>query len=399
MLRIKSIIPALAVLVVCGAASASAYATPVWLVKGKTLEASETGSAIAKFGKLTVTWEDKVSKASFEAECKKASGKVELKGGNPGTDKVKALTFEECALVKGASGCKMKAGGVSAEELPGWPTKLEIDSGKTYDSGTGIKFSLILEGCETVGFNKTWLFKGVLKAEAKNGIGKINLILPAVAVEGDTLESEGARALLAGEGELEEEGGGTLEFKEAAEACSPKTPAYCIAGVELTGSEEETIESETATTIFKDVGAGVEFTCKTKETGTIKAGGKGTGRFEFSSCSVQKPSTSCKINEPFVFETESNLIEFEGKLADRFTPKGGEIFTTLRFESCSLTESEVSGQITALLAEEPAVTNEFSFTSTSGSNLEWALGKLGFRLKDKIKLSGINKGESWVAKK
>lgn len=175
-----------ATLAVGGAVSASAYAGQVWVVNGSVLKTSETSMVNAKFGKLKITWENKSTK--FEAECVEASGEVELKGGSPGTDKFKALTFEGCALVKGGSGCKMTVGGVTAEELPGWPTELQGTSGKAYDLATGIKFSLILEKCAEVSFSKSWLFAGNLKAEVSTGSGKVKALYPATELEGDSLK-------------------------------------------------------------------------------------------------------------------------------------------------------------------------------------------------------------------
>jgi hypothetical protein len=216
MARVRlTVVVLLAVFAAGGVVSAAAYAVPVWLVKGKTLGSSETALATVKFGKLTIKWEDSATETKFEAECKKASGEAELKGGEPGTDKLQTLKFKECTLLKAAKGCELTVGGVTTEELPGWTTKLEVIGGKTYDAIAGVSFSLVLEGCEKASFSKTWLFRGTLKAEVKNSSGKVKAIFPTTAVEGDTLKSEGAAASLSGEGELEEKIGGTLEVGEA----------------------------------------------------------------------------------------------------------------------------------------------------------------------------------------
>jgi hypothetical protein len=230
MARIRLIVVGLlVVLFVAGVSAASAYASPLWVVKGKGLKSSETSKAVLKFGKSTIKWEDKSTKTKFKVECKNVSGKVELKGGEPGTDKLQAFAFEECVLVEGASGCKITIGGVTAEELPGWPSELKTSGGKFYDIFTGIKFSLILEKCEKVSFSKTWLFEGNLKAEVTNEAEKIKTVFPTTALEGDTLKSEGAEALLSTEGKLEEEAGGALEIKEGSPPPpSPRTWEECL---------------------------------------------------------------------------------------------------------------------------------------------------------------------------
>lgn len=216
-------------LVVCmGVVSASAYAGEVWLVKGKTLKSGETSLASVKFGKLTIKWEDSISKTSFEAECAKASGESELKGGNPGTDKTKTLKVKECVLTKSAAGCELTASGVTTEELPGWSTSLETKGEKVYDVFSGVSFSLILEGCEKASFSKTWLFRGTLKAELTNEAGKVKTAFPSTPPEGDTLKSEGAEAALSGEGKLEEKEGGTLEVSQ--ESVVPGGPYVYLQG-------------------------------------------------------------------------------------------------------------------------------------------------------------------------
>ncbi len=386
----------LAILVVYGIAAASAYALPVWLVKGNMLKTSETSKAVSRFGKLTLKWEDKSTKTAFEAECKKASGEVTLKGGEPGTDEFKTLTYEECALLKGGAGCKMKAGGVSAEELPGWPTSLEVKGGKTYDAAIGVKFSLILEGCENSGLSKTWVFKNTLTAEAKNSTGKVGLVYPATS----TLESEGAPASLSGEGELEEKEKGTLEVYAG---CPSETPGYCIEGKELTGVEEETVSSEGGT--FNLGATGTETVCEAvKDTGTIKAGGKDTERLEFATCHVTKPA-NCMVTEPIIFDIKSELIEVAGKLSARWQPKEGVVLGTVNYLNSGGTCAfgglwQFTGQMTGLVVSEgEAETGELNFTNTSGSELESAGIAFKVKLKDKIKLSGANKGKKWAAKK
>jgi hypothetical protein len=128
-------------------------------------------NATTKFGKLTIKWEDNTSKTPFEAECVKASGESELKGGNPGTDKTSALTIKECGLIKAGAGCELTVGGVTTKELPGWSTSLELKSGKVYDVFSGVIFRPIFEGCKETNFSKKWLFRGTLKAELTKNLG------------------------------------------------------------------------------------------------------------------------------------------------------------------------------------------------------------------------------------
>ncbi len=231
MLRIRvCMLGLLVALLVSGVMSASAYAGHTWVVNGTTLASGKTSFANIGYGKLTIKWEESSSKAKFEAECNKASGEAELKGGSFATDKMQSLKLKECVLLKAGKGCELTVGGVTTEELPGWSTELELKSGKIYDGMTGVAFSLILEGCEKVNLSRTWLFRGNLKVEVKNETSKLKAVLPAASVEGDTLKSEGAEASLSGEGEMTEREAGTLQVGFEEEASEKEFWLECAEG-------------------------------------------------------------------------------------------------------------------------------------------------------------------------
>lgn len=214
--------------------ASSALGTQLWKVSGKFLKSSETSTAKVKIGKQTISWESESTK--FEVECKKASGEVELKGGAPGTDKGKSLAFEECSLVKGGTGCEVAASGVTGEEVANWATELVESGGKVYDLTTGVKLNVAVTKCTKPSFEKTWKVTGNVKAELSNSGSKIKAIFPGSEVEGDTLEAEKGKVLLAGEGEFEKEGetlgigkGEAGEEVEVGGACSGgSSPLFCL---------------------------------------------------------------------------------------------------------------------------------------------------------------------------
>jgi hypothetical protein len=337
MAKVRAVVLVLLVMSAVGVATASsAYAGAVWVVNGVTLKTSETSSVAVGFGPLLLKWEDITSGTRFEGECKKTSGKEELKGGNPGKGKVQSLMFKECALIKGETGCKITIGGWTAEGLPGWPTELEDDRGEIFDLTTAITFSLILEGCEKISFNKTWLFKGNLNAEVHNGTEKVKLGYPTVAIEGGTLESEGAKARLSGEAELEKEGG-TLQVGEEV---SPGHK-WLKNGSEL--FKEEPVLSEGG--LFALNAAGKEVACKKlKDVADISPGTKGLVLdlhflecvTTVSTCFVHSPGAANGLILVGDIPDELTLAETSGGvkvLADEFkeSPTSKE-FVKLEFE-------------------------------------------------------------------
>ena len=368
----------LIVVVIGGVGSASADATLVWLVKGKTLASSETGSATVSFGKLTIKWEDSSTKETFEAECKKASGEAELKGGEPGTDKLQSLKFKECSLLKAPTKCELTIGGVTAEELPGWSTKLETIGGKAYDSATGVSFSLILEGCEKVVLSKTWLFKGGLKAEALNESGKIKTVLPTIPVEKELLKSEGAEAILAGEGKLEEKAGGSLEISEP--------PAV---GREFYNNSGElvlgllNIESLGSFQVLKSelVGAPVKIECHHVHgggwihNGLLNSVQSGLGLFLalYSSCALVEPTgTGCTVSNSHTL-AHGYVVTVSSKIYVEFTPAEGITFANLVLENCT-NPSSLNGTY-------PLKGTAFALVDNATSELEFKAGEPNNKLK------------------
>jgi hypothetical protein len=369
-----------------GIACSVASASPVWVSKEHTLKtSSETRTVLVKFGKLKVRWEDRTTTNRFEVECKKASGEAELKGGFPGTDQLTSFTFEECSLIKAATKCKLSAGGVNAEELPGWPTELKIPIA---DAFTGVRFSLALTGCEKGSFNKTWVFKGKLTASIKNESNKIKLTLPTLAGGAEPIETEGDEASLSGSGELEEVGG-----KLAAEEATARW--YNEANERFPEGVRENISIENVgSTVVKTSAEGVEIeiSCPVLEgEGWIENKTAGAG-FNLAlailkKCTVPKPGGTCKIaKEAFreVSSESSGLIykgtsifdELKGGLTNGFF--GFKNIAEIKIEGCEkagLNGTWSVGANSEHETTEKAVgeySNEKSsikFTASSGSEL------------------------------
>ena len=388
MSRIKIILLSLTVVLAVGVTtSSSAYASPVWLVKGKVLEfSSETSLATVTFGEMTIKWEDSSTKEKFEAKCKKASGEAELKGDEPGTDKLQAFKFKECSLVKAPEGCELTIGGVTSEELPGWPTTLETVGEKTYDVSTGISFSLTLEGCKKSSFSKTWLFRGTLKTEMKNEAGKVKMVLPVTAVEGDTLKSEGAEALLSGEGNLEEKGGGTLETMKGEREKCLVMPCYTTEnGSLVTGSLKVDSKKTGGNGILKATLAGVKLTIEcgeesgsgTIENSTVSKMGEGSISFHYLKCTVAAPAgQNCLVLGELVRYSSTKdlllLLTPSAGYRDDFSPGSGTIFTTVLIDHCTTEALNGSFNLTGTMAAEVNnATSSLEFTSQSGSVLKF----------------------------
>lgn len=396
MSRTKLVILALlASLVAGGVMAASADAAPLWEVKGKILKtSSETSSAVVSFGKLTIKWEDKSSGTKFEAECKKASGTAELKGGDPGTDKVKTLTFKECVLSKGETGCSLTIGGVTAEGLPGWVTELQASGSKIYDLATNVKFSLILEGCEKVSFNKTWLFSGNLKAEVRNGTEKVELILPTTELEGDTLEVEGAKAQISGEGKLEVEGGALAVTPEGNEFYNSKGELIQgLLNVAVSGGKSELRGEAVGGTLM-------HISCEHVDgKGWIHNGpvngiltGLGLILALFLECKVLKPSSSnCEIEGGNVHTlAHTSILTLNSKPYVDSTPAEGTHFTIIKLVNCTNTGLDgnypVNGTAVGLMDN---ITSELEFTSGSPNNkLLFGGNPVEFEGKAKVEMEG-----------
>jgi hypothetical protein len=393
MRTITSVIAALiCVVIAAGVSAASASATePVWVVNGHTLKSGETRTVKLKLTNPKVKWEDGTTK--FEIECKKATGESELKGGFPGTDQVKALTFEECSLIKGGTSCKI-SGTVSAEELPGWPTTLSA-SGAT-DSYTGVRFSLILASCEKGSFNKTWIFKGPMKATQKVEGANVHFTLPTIA-GGAELETEGDEASLSGPGELEDKSAAKLSFEEAKGHWFNEAGERFAEGVPVA----TTFESLNTLAIgAKLEGVEVEITCPVLEgEGTIENEGVGKNGFKTvaKKCTVPKPGGTCKVlKESFHMSLGVFLgIENTGELVY----KGTAIFdklpntsATITIEGCSNSSLNKAWTLSGTAIAEPvAEKSSLKFSGTSGSEVKLGGHAATFTSEDKIEVEGGGK--------
>jgi hypothetical protein len=392
MRRVTSFIAVLiciAIATIVAAASASATEV-VWVVNGKTLKSGEARTVNLKLTKPKVKWEDGTTK--FEIECKKATGESELKGGLPGTDKVVKLTFEECLFVKGGTSCKLSAGGVISEEVPGWPTELKKPLLVTTDDFAGVRFSLALTGCEKVSFSKTWVFKGPIKAVVSNEAGKVKLSLPTLA-GGAELETETDEASLSGPGELEDKAGAKLSVEEATGHW------FNEAGERLAeGLRTNVLAENVGNTIFvtKLEGVEVEMVCAVFEgEGWIENPTGGAGKDHLAGidrkCTVPKPGGTCKITKGFRQTTESVLAYKGTSVVDEFK---NELLqkAVITIEGCENAALNKGWELTGTAVAEPV--NEKSslkFTSTSGSALKIGGQAATLTSEEKIEVEGGGK--------
>lgn len=193
-------------------------------------------------------------------------------------------------------------------------------------------------------------------------------------------------------------------------AASASAHEYFIEGKSMTalGLSEETVTSQIGEASLSMTSLGVNVVCvKNSGAGTIKQGGAGSTTFRLEGCTVAKPA-HCRVKQPIVLSnTIGRLVETESKFADEFSPEkaGGYLFT-MEFENsggeCSLANTEwpVEGQLTGLVGSEAeSEAGVLSFTNKSGSDLVVSGGSMNATFKDTVKLSGVNKGKKWSAKK
>jgi len=193
----------------------------------------------------------------------------------------------------------------------------------------------------------------------------------------------------------------------AVSVASASAHEFYIEGKSMTelGLKEEAISGEgtkgTSTQLLS--AAGIKVTCNSSAvSGTIKAGGEGTARFTLTECSVETPS-NCIVEEPVVFQTNSGLVETEGKLADSFMLPGSPPQVLLNFlgANCNIAGKWYGeGNVTGLVASEVEnTTGELKFTAVSGSDLVMGGSATTFKTRTSVKLSGANAGRKWSAKK
>ena len=226
-----------------------------------------------------------------------------------------------------------------------------------------MRFSLALMGCEKGAFNKTWIFKGNLKATLKNEVSKVKLTLPTLAGGAEPLEAEGDEASLSGPGELEEKAGGTLAAEEATprwyndknERFAVGTPVNTV--IEPVGN---------ATLTYKFEGTEVEISCPSMEgEGAIenlssKAFGSDIDLTIYKKCTVPKPAGGgCKVRkESFRLATPN--------------PKGGVEGSRLAYKGTTIVDeligTEISGGLAAITleaCEKAALSKEFKLSGTA----------------------------------
>jgi hypothetical protein len=65
---------------------------------------------------------------------------------------------------------------------------------------------------------------------------------------------------------------------------------------------------------------------------------EGSGKFEFTNCTVLKPANKCKVQEPIVAEVEGESVDGVGFMGVRLTGIGGGALAGIRFEDKSAVE-------------------------------------------------------------
>ena len=176
----------------------------------------------------------------------------------------------------------------------------------------------------------------------------------------------------------------------AVASASASALVYLVGNMEvLAGEKFLTLSEQTGNAVLKSTGADVEVTCaKNKGTGFIESGGASLALNLFAECTVQKPSTSCKVIEPVHLEAVGKLVTEGGITLDAFKPVSGTKFAELEFTSCSLEKIEVEGMTRAdveTLTME--LTNKLKFLNNAPTGLLEVGGKNGtFTLEENVDL-------------
>ena len=170
------------------------------------------------------------------------------------------------------------------------------------------------------------------------------------------------------------------------------------------GLKEEAVSSETSSVTVSS--PYFEVVCEAGSgSGTIREGGGGVSTLNLSGCRVEAPN-NCGVKPIVLQNTSDNLVEVGGQLASEFAPEAGRhLLFSLEFAnqggSCFVAGVwEAEGQATGkVVSEAEKEVSELSFTATSGSHIVGAGTGFTLKMKDKIKLSGADKGKKWAAKK
>jgi RHS repeat-associated protein len=184
-------------------------------------------------------------------------------------------------------------------------------------------------------------------------------------------------------------------------AGSAAAAQWTIAGSTL-NIGEESVAGEGGPFTIEVPGIGVKALCQTeKDTGTIYTGDEDAGTIELTKCSVVN-NKFCTIDEPIVFDVDTQLSEGGGNVYDVLTPVTGEVFTTIVFEgfACVLPEEvEVSGEIAAKINPGEAVEKTLTFSKAvaeaAGTELFFGFEEAYLDGAATQELSGPNAGEEW----
>jgi len=146
--------------------------------------------------------------------------------------------------------------------------------------------------------------------------------------------------------------------------------------------------------------SGAKATCSSvTAAGDLLAAGKSTSTVELSGCTVETPS-NCALSQPVVIKAGGELVTYEGKVADKFSPKTGTTLFELHFSGSGCGSLAgywpVTGVAQALVeGSEEVVNHALTFSSTSGSELVTGGITLSFHLSGAVKLGGAYAGGTW----
>ena len=169
------------------------------------------------------------------------------------------------------------------------------------------------------------------------------------------------------------------------------------------GLKEEAVSSETSAVTLSS--PSFQVLCEEGSgSGTIREGGTGVSTLTLSGCHVEAPN-NCSVKPIILKNTSDSLVEVGGQLASEFAEEAGRHLFSVELSNSGGTCSaagvwEAEGQATGkVVSEAEKEVGELNFTATSGSLIVGGGGQVTLKMKDKIKLSGADKGKKWAAKK
>jgi hypothetical protein len=155
---------------------------------------------------------------------------------------------------------------------------------------------------------------------------------------------------------------------------SASAHSFIIEGKEIAAGEHIAAEGEAIGTSTFEARGFITECKKSTSVAEFEAGGKGKSTLTTKECKVRQDA-GCKVEEPIVTKTKTELVIFNEKLAVKLLPASGEIFNTNTVRGCN--RSELNGewtltgsQISELPEAEVEKVEHESVTKPSGSSLK-----------------------------